>query len=292
MVYRANSSDAFDALLGEYDFIVEVRSFRLDLSGGRHWREAFTKAIDDWCFVLDEGGVLAIKHWERDEHGTMINRDEHSLDPIGTYRFLEPSEIVLPSDAMPVECPLVLPPFGYLAVKLDWAAWEDTARELVTGLIKESMGRIFATEREWKQDRNLVGRSSTAPPIEIRRFDYLCTSLQKFSLYLTKYSIDDGDALLSRSDSFYVLYVIAAVKEALAREGYTGELGASSTCHNPFGYWTEEDGRFYIFGPNGSRPSQKELESFLHKRDFEIWAYDFSGVDRLINSAEVSMMWS
>jgi hypothetical protein len=292
MIYRDNSSDAFDALLGEWDFVVEVRSFRLDLTSGRDWREAFTSALDDWCFVFQrDSSVIAIKEWERDERGTMINRDVFTLNAIGEYRFIERSEIVVPTDATQVECPLVPPPFGYVAVRFTYEAWEDTAKELMTGLIKESMGRIFATEREWKQDRNLVGRSSAAPPIEIRRFEVVCTTLQKFSLYLTKYSIDDGDVLLSRDDSFYVSYVIAAIKEALARDGYTGEVGVTPTSHNPFRYWMEEE-RFWIHGPNGSRPSQDELESFLMKREFEIWVYDFSGVERLVNSAEVSMMWS
>lgn len=210
MVYRTPSDEAFDTLLGEWDFIVEVRSFRLDLTGGRGWREAFTQGLATRGFVLEkETGVISVKELER---------DAVALEPIGAYRLLEVSDVVVPEDAAPVECPLVLPPLGYVAVKLHQAAWEDTARELVTGLIKESMGRIFATERDWKQDRKLVGRSSTTPPIEIRRFEIVCTT--------------------SRSGEM--------------RSGHELEIAPRA------------DG----------------------------WVYDFSGVDRLVNSVEVSLMWS
>jgi hypothetical protein len=206
-VYSSPSNAPIEQLLSEWDLLVEVRSFRLDVSGGRPWRDAF-KAED----------------------------------------------------------------------------------QLVTALIKESMGRVLATERDWKHAGGAGGRSSAAPPLQV--IDVPCTVKKSFSLLLGKFSIEDGDVLLSREDPAYIRHVIDEVKKALEREGYAGELGTLSTSHNPFRYWQEQDGRFYIFGPHGSRPSQRELEAFLGRHEFEIWVFDFDGVRRLVDSVEVSVMWS
>lgn len=97
--------------------------------------------------------------------------------------------------------------------------------------------------------------------------------------------------MLSRDDPANVSYVIDEVKKALEREGYAGELGAMSTCHNPFRY-REEDGRFYIFGPDGRRPSRRELEAFLGRHRFENWAFDFDQVKRPTDGVEVSVRWT
>jgi hypothetical protein len=283
---------SLEQLLSEWDLLVEVRSFRLDVSDGRPWTDAFKEALDDWCVALDDAGVVSMKSWERDERGTIIDRDEFKLEPLGTYLFIGPGAIALPPGLPALECPFLLAPYGYVAVKVDWMATEDSVDQLITGLVKESMGRLLATERDWKHTRARGADGQSSAPHSLQVIDVPCTAKKRFSLLLGKFSIEDGDVLLSREDPAYIRYVIDEVKKALTREGYTGELGTTSTCHNPFRYWQEQDGRFYIFGPHGLRPSQRELEAFLGRHEFEIWVFDFDRVRRLVDSVEVSVMWS
>src|SRR4051812_43205105 len=63
---------AFEELLEAFDFLVEVRSFRLDLGDGHHWTTAFSMALDDWCFVLGPDSVVSAKSWKRDAQGTLL----------------------------------------------------------------------------------------------------------------------------------------------------------------------------------------------------------------------------
>jgi hypothetical protein len=287
-MYRTPSNAPFWQLLSEWDLVVEVRSLRLDLSGDTPWTAAFKCALDDWSFVLGDAGVLSLKRARRDERGGDVKGAGFDFEPIGSYRFFAPGELVLPPELPPLECPLLPAPHGYAAFKLDWAASEGQVEELVRGLIKEGMGRILATERDWKHAR---GDGPAALPSPAELIDVSCTAKKKFPLLLGKYSIEDGDVLLSREAPEYVSYVIDEVKAALAREGYQGELGITSTCHNPFRYWQEGE-RFDIFGPNGSRPSQRKLEWLLAGHDFEIWVLDFGSVRRLTDSVEISVMWS
>jgi hypothetical protein len=269
---------AFEALFVTYDFVVEVRSYRLGSTEGEHWTKAFAREIEEWCYVLGPEGVLQEKTYDRDERGTLIARDRFKLTDIGSYRFFAPGEVVVPDRFAPLACPFVGPLQGFVAIKFDWSAWRDTVKNVVIALIKESVGRVFAVDPGAAHGERQV-------------FEVVCTKIDSFSLMLGKYSISDGDVLLSRDEDTYVGYVIDAVKEALEREGYKGELGVTSTCHNPFRYWHEED-RFYIFGPDGSRPSQEELEDFLHRHSFEIWVFNFDEVERLAESVEVSVMWT
>ncbi len=302
-MYRTTAAHSqLEALLGEWDLLFEIRSFRLDLEGRGGWRPALAAALDVWSFLFeapdaDEVGAVAVKHWLRDEDGALVRGEapntaaRFAAQSIGWYRFYEPSEIALPIELPDVECPFVRPVLGYVALRFDWSAWEDTVTSLLTALVKESMGRVFATPRNWKYDRAVVGRSPTAPPLPINIIVRSCTTQKRFSLLLEKHSFDDGDVLLSREDPTYVGYVIEAVKEALAKEGYSGELGAHGTCHNPFRYWSEE-GRFYLFDANGAAPSQAELETFLGRRTFAIWVFDFEIVPELVGTVEVSAAWS
>jgi hypothetical protein len=269
---------AFEALFETYDFVVEVRSYRLGSTEGEHWTKALALAIEEWCYVLGPEGVLQEKSYDRDERGTLIDRNRFKLTQMGSYRFFAPGEVVVPDRFVPLACPFVGPLQGFVAIKFDWNAWKDTVSNVVIALIKESVGRVFA-----------VGPDAVHGEEQV--FEVVCTKIGSFSLMLGKYSIDDGDVLLSRDEDTYVRYVIDAVKKALEREGYEGELGVTSTCHNPFRYWLAED-RFYIFGPNGSRPSQEELEDWLYDHSFEIWVFNFDDVERLAESVEVSVMWA
>lgn len=289
-MYRTPSTAPFWQLLSEWDLVVEARSIKFDPSGDTPWPTAFTRALDDWSFVLGDAGALSQKRARRDERGSMIKGAGFDFEPIGSYRLFAPGEVALPPELPPLACPLLPAPHGYAAFKLDWAADKGQVEELVRGLIKEGAGRIIATERAWKYAQGRGDGPSTPPsPAEI--IDVPCTAKKAFSLLLGKYSIEDGDVLLSREEPEYVSYVIDEVKAALAREGYQGELGATPTCHNPFRYWQEGE-RFYIFGLDGSRPSQRKLEWALAGRDFEIWVLDFSSVCRLTDSVEISVLWS
>jgi hypothetical protein len=264
-----------DQLLSEWDLLVEVRSYLLDLSNGRAWTSALTHALDDWGVVLGERGVLSGKRWLRDEHGGMIHPEQVTLDELGTYRLLGPGEVVLPSELPPLECPFVVAPLGYLALKVGWSASREEVDGLITAVVKESMGRVLGRERDTR-----------------KIFDVPCTAKKTFPLLLGKYSIDDGDVLLSREETTYVRHVIAEVRRALARDGYTADLGTFPTCHNPFRYWGEEGGRFAIVAADGSRPSQARLEAYLGRNEFEIWVFDFDQVDRLIDNVEAAVLWT
>lgn len=250
----------------DWDLLVEVRSFRLAFTEEAAWTAPFVAALREWGFAL-EGGVLSVEHVERDANGTLV-RGPTKLSRVGSHRFFAPDELALPQGQKPLECPFLRAPLGVLAVRLDPSVDRTVVRELVGGLMKEGMGRVVATARA----------HPAVEPLEVH-----CTAKRPFSLLLHKYSFDDGDVLLSRTDEAYVDYVIAEVKAALRANGLEGDLGAAPTCHNPFRYW-EEENRFAIYAADGSPPSQAELEGRLGALMVEIWVYDFEGAESLVDA--------
>ncbi|APR88140.1 Hypothetical protein A7982_13489 [Minicystis rosea] len=157
------------------------------------------------------------------------------------------------------DCPFVGALAGYVC-------WEY---DLQSTLMEEIERFAFALLRE--------GRGVTARLADDRSFEAVRLCTFHFPSVLSKFGVDDGDAMLTHDEGPYSEHVLGAVRSAIAGAGFQcAYVGWTSTCHNPLRLAVVQpkgSDTLYpaLWGPDGELCDPDEA---LRGVSVEFWAYD------------------
>lgn len=213
-------------------------------------RAHLREALRPWAITLEDDS------WLVEQHGRLL--DVH-------YELVPPEAF----DDRPWHCPQHACPFvgslaGYVRWDYDFAsAYAEDVRDFALALLR-------------------VGRGVTARLEDDRSFE--AVKLRSFDLpgALSKWGVEDGDAMLTRDEGPYSEHVLGAIYRAMADAGcQRGHVSWMSTSHNPL--------RVSAFQPTGSDKLHPALwgsdgrlvdpDVALAGRTVEFWAYDFDTLD-------------
>ena len=264
-----------ESLLAEFDFIVEVRSFEL---AADDWQNQYLRQLAEWDkYIFNDGEIT-----RETRYGELW---------FGSYRFLDKSELDLSFESFAGKAPRqpcefvarLLGFFCFSIFEFD-AVSRDEAETFVIGNLKESMGAFVGRNRRAAGDVN-AEKLLFLPSIALRQFD----------AELTKYHFEDGDALLSRDDSRYCDYVTRTIESALLAKGLFAPVFLAVSCHNPFDFGLLElAGEFYepmVLDEHGRIVPESASEIVLRNTSFEIWAFDFSVAETVLDNCAAARFW-
>lgn len=253
-------------ILEDFDFVVEVRNFEITEAG---WQDRFLEKLAEWNpYVF---GELEVK----------VSREGQQYE-VASYQFFEPSQIELAECALEQPCEFTRRLLGYFCFKIiRGLCTRDDAENFVTACLNESMGTFIGRNRSQTEGGEIV----CFPSVKLQRFD----------ADLSKYKYADGAELLSRDDKNYCEYVIRTIQNALTASGVVPFVFAKSTCHNPFHYgWLEVHGGGYgraVLDAEGKMIPEDRVLPILRETFYELWTFDLSVVDVVVNNCEEFLGW-
>lgn len=207
-------------------------------------RAHLNECLRGWNLQLDEGlvfeGVFRLDiHFELVTPDTFANRPWHRTQHA---------------------CPFV----GSLAGYVCWGY------DLQSTLVEEIERFALALVR--------VGRGVTAHLADDRSFEAVRLCTFDFPSVVSKFGVEDGDAMLTHDEGPYSEHVLGAVHSAIAEAGFPlAYVGWTSTSHNPLRFHTLElvgSDTLYsaLWGVHGELCDPDEA---LRGLSVDFWAYDF-----------------
>jgi hypothetical protein len=246
--------DALD-LLQTYEYIVEIRNLTFDAIV---WQQNFVQTFYDYGKFTFESHYFDYIRWD----GRM---------DIANYKFIPKDEIVFSFNKPEINHLLLPNALGYFCFRLDWSPhlslnFGNEHREFLLAVFRESMG-LFITKDKVNNTLNYLP----------------CVKLGVFpATDLDKYSLGDGDILLSRDNQNYMDYAINQVRQVYIEQGLTPMIGVSNTCHNPIRLYLAKHTDTLVkavYDLQGNIVPEDLLEEKMKDVSFQILIYDFDNLD-------------